>query len=71
MEKNSSCPLDGSWMRDHCVTYEGRKKDGSLEDCQHRSSWANTRATVESNANESVATAKKVLIGRIPDIFQK
>ena len=71
METNESCPLDGSWLRSHCTTYENQKEKGTLANCQHRASCSHVRTVVESDANESVSTAKKVLIGQIPSIFKK
>ena len=71
MKKTNSCPLDGSWMRDYCTTYESQKNEGTLSECQHQNHCNKTRADIESNVNESVAMSKKVLIGRIPDIFKK
>ena len=71
METNESCPLDGSWLRSHCTTYENQKEKGTLANCQHRVSCSHVRTVVESDANESVSTAKKVLIGQIPSIFKK
>ena len=70
MEPKDSCPLDGSWMRDSCTTYQNHKSGGTLANCQHRDGCANARKLVESDLNESVAISKKVLIGQIPHIFE-
>lgn len=71
MEKKDSCPLDGSWTRDHCATFDVRKKDGTLSECEHRSECANLRKIVESDLDESVASSKKILLNGVPDMFRK
>lgn len=70
MKTNDSCPLDGSWMRDSCTTYQNQKNSGTLTNCQHRNSCANARKLVESDVNESVAISKRVLVDQIPHIFE-
>ena len=70
MNSNNSCPLDGSWMRDSCTTYHNQKNSGTLSKCQYRDNCNSVRAVVESDVNESVSVAKKVLIDRIPGIFE-
>lgn len=70
MKTSDSCPLDGSWMRASCTTYQNQKNSGTLANCQHRDRCANARKLVESDINESVAVSKRVLIEHIPQIFE-
>lgn len=70
MGKKDSCPLDGSWTRDHCTAYNDRKKHQTLSECGHRDNCTNFRKIIESNLDESVASSKKILLNGIPNIFE-
>jgi hypothetical protein len=70
MGKKDSCPLDGSWTRDHCKAYNDRKKNQTLSECPHRDKCANVRKIIETDLDESVASSKEILLDGIPSIFE-
>ena len=70
MNKKNSCPLDGSWAREHCSTYSKNIKNDSISACAHKSECAELRKILESDLDSSITTTKKILHKGVPKIFE-